>query len=46
MNYDGITTIQLRRSTKRRLDKFKNPGESYDDAVNAIITEYLNKDDL
>lgn len=40
MNCDGITTIQLHRSTKRELDKFKKSGESYDDVINILINTY------
>lgn len=39
MSYDGVTTIQLYRSTKRELDKFKKTNQSYDDVINTIINE-------
>lgn len=34
---DGVTTIQLTRTTKRKLDNIKKSGESYEDVVKMLI---------
>lgn len=36
---DDVTTIQLKRETKDRLDKRKTPSESYDAAVRRLLGE-------
>lgn len=37
---DGVTTIQLTRTTKHELDDIKKSGESYDDVVKVLLKNY------
>jgi hypothetical protein len=37
---DGITTIQLRKSTRDRLASMGRKNDTYDDIINALLDKY------